>query len=453
MVFSSITFTFFFLPIFLLLYFLLPFKNTILLIFSLIFYAWGEPVYILLMVFSSVVDFTIGRKLETTKYKKTFLSLSIFINLFVLIFFKYSDFLIDNLNILFGLSIDNFNLGLPIGISFFTFQTMSYSIDIYKGNVIAEKNFFNFMTYVCMFPQLIAGPIVRYIDVAKELNSRKHSLENFFSGLKTFLDGMFKKVLIANNIGFLFDTILANELSSISVLSLWLAILAFSLQIYFDFSGYSSMAIGIGKMLGFNYPINFDYPFISKSISEFWRRWHITLGSWFRDYIYIPLGGNKKYIIRNLFVVWFLTGLWHGASYNFIIWGLYFGILLFIEKIILKSVLDKIPTFIRRTLTLILILISFYIFAFDNFSDLINYGKILFGLSNNSFIDNDFLFYLTNNFILITLAIMFSMPVKKIFDERLKDGLFKGIIYLVLYIICVAFLVGSTYNPFLYFRF
>ncbi len=451
MVFSSLTFTFFFLPIFLILYFSLPFKNMLLLIFSLIFYAWGEPVYILLMLFSSVADYTIGRKIESSNKKKFYLLCSIVINLLVLCFFKYSDFLIDNINLIMGLNISNLNLGLPIGISFFTFQTMSYSIDVYKGDVKAEKNFFDFFTYVCMFPQLVAGPIVRYETVCKELHERTHSLDNFFSGLKRFLEGLFKKVLLANSLGLIFTTITASELSSISVLSMWLSILCFSMQIYFDFSGYSDMAIGIGKMLGFNYPENFNYPFSATSISDFWRRWHISLGSWFRDYVYIPLGGNRNHVIRNLFIVWFLTGLWHGASYNFILWGLYFGVLLFLEKKVFKNI--KLPIVLKRLFTILLVLISFYIFAFDNFNDLLNYGNILFGMSSNEFINNDFLFYLSNNCILLTLGMLFCFPIKKIIDERFKNGVLIGIVYFALYLITISQLVGSSYNPFLYFRF
>ncbi len=453
MIFSSITFIFFFLPIFLSLYYLLPCKNIILLIFSLIFYAWGEPVYILLMLFSSVVDYTIGKKIEVSNNKKFYLSLSIFINVFLLAFFKYSDFLIDNINLLMGLNIENLNLSLPIGISFFTFQTMSYSVDVYRKDVKAEQNFLNFLTYVCSFPQLIAGPIVRYKTVAEELKSRTHKKENFYDGFTIFLNGLFTKVLLANNIGFIFDTIINSEISKISVLTMWLAILCFSMQIYFDFSGYSNMAIGIGKMLGFNYPENFNYPFLSSSITDFWRKWHISLGSWFKDYVYIPLGGNKKNIVRNLFVVWFLTGLWHGSNYNFILWGLYFGVILYFEKYVLNNFLKRIPNLVKRLYTLLLILISFYIFAFDNIGDLKIFGKILFGISKNDFINNDFLFYLSNNIILLILGIMFCFPVKKKFNERIKNDYIKGIIYFILFVITVSFLVASSYNPFLYFRF
>ncbi|MFI3260335.1 MAG: MBOAT family O-acyltransferase [bacterium] len=453
MVFSSLTFIFFFLPLFLLLYFVLPCKNMLLLIFSLLFYAWGEPVYILLMLFSSIVDFSIGKKIEESDNKKKFLYMSIFVNIAVLSFFKYSDFLIDNINMLLNSNISNLNLPLPIGISFFTFQTMSYSIDIYRGRVKAQRNFLTFLTYVCMFPQLIAGPIVRYSDVDKELKERTCSFDNLYLGMKIFLEGLFKKVLLANNIGYVYNLIINNPYNEISVSSMWLGIVCFSFQIYFDFSGYSDMARGIGKMLGFNYPKNFNYPYMATSISDFWRRWHMTLGSWFRDYVYIPLGGNKKNIIRNLFIVWFLTGLWHGANYNFILWGLYFGILLYIEKILLKDIISKIPIILCRISTVFLIVVSFYIFAFDDTTSLINYGKILFFISDNKLIDQNFYFYISNYFILIILCSLFSTSFGSWLDEKMKDGIFKGMIYIVLFTITVAYLVGSTYNPFLYFRF
>lgn len=457
MVFSSIPFLFFFLPIFLILYFIVPFKlkNLILLIFSLIFYAWGEPVYIVLMIFSSIVDYSNGRLIE--KYpnkKKIFMIFSVVINLSLLGFFKYSNFLITNINNLFNINIKLLNLSLPIGISFFTFQTMSYSIDVYRKTVKAEKNFLNFMTYVSMFPQLIAGPIVRYEDVANELSKRTINWEGFKQGVVRFLQGLFKKVLIANNVGFLFTTISNMPFNEISVLTAWLAIIAFSLQIYFDFSGYSDMAIGIGKMLGFNYPENFNYPFISKSITEFWRRWHMSLSVWFKDYVYIPLGGNRKHQFRNILIVWTLTGLWHGASWNFIFWGLYFGILLILEKYVFKKYLDIIPNIFKHLITIFLVLISFYIFAFDNTLTLVSFGKILFGFSGNRFIDNNFIFYLTNYLIIIIIACIFATPIYKKIKERVKNfGLIISIIYIVLFILTIAYLVSDTYNPFLYFRF
>jgi len=457
MVFSSIPFLFFFLPIFLILYYIVPFKlkNIILLIFSLIFYAWGEPIYIVLMVFSSIVDYSNGRLIEKyPKKKKIFMILSVIINISLLGFFKYSGFLIDNINNLLNLNIKSLNLSLPIGISFFTFQTMSYSIDVYRGDVKAEKNFLNFMAYVSMFPQLIAGPIVRYEEVAKELSKRTINWDNFNNGLFRFLQGLFKKVLIANSVGLLFTTVSNMAYSDISVLTAWLAVLAFSLQIYFDFSGYSDMAIGMGKMLGFTYPENFNYPFIAKSITEFWRRWHMSLSTWFKDYVYIPLGGNRKHQFRNILVVWALTGLWHGASWNFILWGVYFGVLLIIEKYVIKKYLDKLPNVFKHLITIFLVLISFYIFAFDNTNTLLSFGKILFGFSGNKFIDSNFIFYFTSYLIIIVIACIFATPIYQKYKERIeKKGLVITIIYILLFVLTIAYLVSDTYNPFLYFRF
>lgn len=464
MIFSSIPFLFFFFPIFLLLYYISPFKikNLILLIFSLIFYAWGEPVYIVLMIFSSVVDYTNGRMLDKYRdnkvIKRLFMVFSIIINLALLGFFKYSDFLIENINALFNISIPLLELGLPIGISFYTFQTMSYSIDVYRGAVKVERNFLNFMTYVSMFPQLIAGPIVRYQTVSEELSKREINFNKFTSGLVRFLQGLFKKVLIANNVGYVWSLI-SGDASDISLLTAWLGIFMFAFQIYFDFSGYSDMAIGMGKMLGFTYPENFNYPYISKSITEFWRRWHISLSSWFKDYVYIPLGGSrcKKIInIRNILIVWMLTGIWHGAAWNFLIWGLYFGVLLLIEKFILKRFLEKLPSFFKHIYAIFFILIGWLIFAFDDISLLKEYAVKLF--INPSIIDTEFMQYFTNYFVIIVVAIIFSMPIYPYVKEKFKfnNTIIQILIYLVyvaLFMIVTAMLVSDTYNPFLYFRF
>lgn len=464
MIFSSIPFLFFFFPIFLLLYYISPFKikNLILLIFSLIFYAWGEPVYIVLMIFSSVVDYTNGRMIDKYRdnkaIKRLFMVFSIIINLALLGFFKYSDFLIENINALFNISIPLLELGLPIGISFYTFQTMSYSIDVYRGAVKVERNFLNFMTYVSMFPQLIAGPIVRYQTVSEELSKREINFNKFTSGLVRFLQGLFKKVLIANNVGYVWSVI-SGDTSDISLLTAWLGIFMFAFQIYFDFSGYSDMAIGMGKMLGFTYPENFNYPYISKSITEFWRRWHISLSSWFKDYVYIPLGGSrcKKIInIRNILIVWMLTGIWHGAAWNFVIWGLYFGVLLLIEKFILKRFLEKLPSFFKHIYAIFFILIGWLIFAFDDISLLKEYALKLF--INPSIIDTEFMQYFTNYFVIIVVAIIFSMPIYPYVKEKFKfnNTIIQILIYLVyvaLFMIVTAMLVSDTYNPFLYFRF
>lgn len=470
MVFSSIPFLFFFLPFFLLLYYVLPFKfkNTILLIFSLIFYAWGEPIYIFLMLFSTFVDYLNGRLFESSKFtrKKLYLIIAIIINLSLLGFFKYSDFLIDSINNIFNVSIPLLKIGLPIGISFYTFQTMSYSIDVYRGNVKPQRNYATYLTYVSMFPQLIAGPIVRYETVNEELHTREITFSGFTNGLIRFLHGLFKKVLIANNIGYLWTIVSTMGNSELSVMMAWLGLLAFTFQIYFDFSGYSDMAIGMGKMLGFNYLENFNYPYIAKSITEFWRRWHISLSSWFKDYIYIPLGGSRvtKIInIRNIFIVWALTGIWHGAAWNFVIWGIYYGIILILEKFILNKYIEKLPNYLKHTYTLFLVMISWAIFAFDDLTLLQNYFDVLFGIGRYPFLDKTFIYYLFNYLLIIIVAIIFSMPVYHIIKEKLlliKNkrviyGIFviRLITYLILLLVTVSYLVSDTYNPFLYFRF
>ena len=463
MVFSSIPFLFLFFPIFLILYYALPFKlkNIVLLIFSLIFYAWGEPIYILLMIFSSIVDYINGQMIEKNqKHKKKFLIFSIIVNLSMLGFFKYADFLINIVNNILNISIDNLNLGLPIGISFFTFQTMSYSIDVYKGNVKAEKNFLTFMTYVCMFPQLIAGPIVRYETVSSELHKRNITFNKICDGFARFLRGIFKKVLIANNVGYLFTVISTTPINEISVFTAWTAIFAFAFQVYFDFSGYSDMAIGMGKMLGFTYLENFNYPYISKSITDFWRRWHISLSSWFKDYVYIPLGGSrvsKLLNIRNIFIVWFLTGIWHGAAWNYILWGIYFGILLLLEKFILNKYIEKLPNFAKHIYTLFLVLIGWTIFAFEDINLLKDFMGVMFLFNGNSLIDSNFFYYLSNYFVLFTIAIIFSMPTYKVLMDFLKTKKMAKYIlifsYILLFFISLSYLVSDSYNPFLYFRF
>ena len=463
MIFSSIPFLFFFFPLFILLYFSLPFKykNYILLLFSLIFYAWGEPIYILLMIFSSIVDFINGKNIEKykddNKKKKIYLIISIIINISLLGFFKYADFFIKVINNILNLDIQLLNLGLPIGISFFTFQTMSYSIDVYRGDVKAEKDFLTFMTYVCMFPQLIAGPIVRYETVSSELHKRDINFKKFADGFTRFLRGLFKKVLIANNIGLLFTLITSSEVNDISIMTGVLAIVSYAFQIYFDFSGYSDMAIGMGNMCGFTFLENFNYPYISKSITEFWRRWHISLSSWFKDYVYIPLGGSRVNIlknIRNILIVWILTGFWHGASWNFIFWGLYYGILLLLEKFVLKKYIDKLPDFVKHIYTIVLVFIGWMIFAFDD-------SKYLFGfikaITSNKFVDSAFLYYFKNYFLILVIATLFSLPVYPKVKEKMNNTIFTSLlsisIYVILFIVTLSYLVSDTYNPFLYFRF
>ena len=463
MIFSSIPFLFFFFPLFILLYFTLPFKykNHILLLFSLIFYAWGEPIYILLMIFSSIVDFINGKNIEKykddNKKKKFYLIISIIINISLLGFFKYADFFIKVINNILYLDIPLLNLGLPIGISFFTFQTMSYSIDVYRGDVKAEKDFLTFMTYVCMFPQLIAGPIVRYETVSSELHKRDINFKKFADGFTRFLRGLFKKVLIANNIGLLFTLITSSEVNDISIMTGVLAIVSYAFQIYFDFSGYSDMAIGMGNMCGFTFLENFNYPYISKSITEFWRRWHISLSSWFKDYVYIPLGGSRVNIlknIRNILIVWILTGFWHGASWNFIFWGLYYGILLLLEKFVLKKYIDKLPDFVKHIYTIVLVFIGWMIFAFDDSKYLFGFIKVL---TSNKFVDSAFLYYFKNYFLILVIATLFSLPVYPKVKEKMNNTIFTSLlsisIYVILFIVTLSYLVSDTYNPFLYFRF
>lgn len=383
MVFSSILFIFRFLPIAMGIYFLTPkkLKNLSLLILSLIFYSWGEPRYFLLMIASIFVDYFISINIEKNnknkKIKILLLAISIIFNVGILFFFKYINFFIENINSIFNMSLNNVKITLPLGISFYTFQTMSYTIDVFLGKVKAEKNIINFGAFVCLFPQLIAGPIVKYIDISKELKNRDINLDEIQEGIRLFILGLGSKVLIANNIGSLWNEVETMGFNNISTILAWMGIIAFSLQIYFDFNGYSLMAIGLGKILGFNFPNNFNYPYESRSITEFWRRWHITLGQWFKQYVYIPLGGNRLGRARtyfNLFIVWFLTGLWHGASYNFILWGLYFFILICIEKNGLLNLLNK-HKLISHIYTIFFILVGWVLFAVIDLNQIINFLK------------------------------------------------------------------------------
>lgn len=460
MVFSGLSFLIVFLPLFLGIYFITPSraKNLILFIFSLIFYSWGEPKYVVIMLFSTVLDFTCGICAEKFRGKigaKIALIISITINLGMLCVFKYSDFLIGNFNALTGLNIPLTNLALPIGISFYTFQTMSYTIDIYRGEVSAQRNIITFGAYVSLFPQLIAGPIVRYKTIAEQLDDRIHSFDKFAAGVKRFVVGLGKKVLLANNIGLLWEQI---SVGNITVLSSWLGLLAFGFQIYFDFSGYSDMAIGLGKMLGFDFDENFNYPFISKSITEFWRRWHISLGTWFRDYVYIPLGGNRKFQLRNIAVVWLLTGIWHGAAWNFLLWGAFFGIILIIEKFFLLKKLEKLPAAVGHIYALFLVTVSWLLFAVEDFGKIGAYIKSMFGA--NGLYDNNAIYLLLSNLPLLILCALAATPLaKKIYTAisvKLKELSITiiecGGIAIVM-LLSTANLIGGSYNPFLYFRF
>ncbi len=464
MVFSSVLFLCIFLPTVLILYYILPKgpRNSLLLVASLLFYAWGEPVYVGIMLFSTVFDYVNGILIEKFRNKKNekgakaVLIVSVVGNLAILGFFKYTDFLLTNINSITGAGIELLELALPIGISFYTFQTMSYTIDVYLGNADVQHNILDFGTYVTLFPQLIAGPIVRYKDVQNELNSRKETLDDVAMGLARFVLGLGKKVLLANRCGAIYNEILAGELSTPLA---WLGTVMFAFQIYFDFSGYSDMAIGLGRMMGFKFLENFDDPYTSTSITDFWRRWHISLGTWFREYVYIPLGGNRKgkgRQIFNLAVVWLLTGLWHGASWNFVIWGAMFGVLLIIEKTFLLGILKKLPELVGWLYTSFFVLVSWAVFANESMSDLGAWLKAMFVPSSTSAVS--VLNYLVPHLLLIVLCVFFSSRLPKKIWARLssKDTLCRGIQMIAvptLLLVCVMFLVAETYNPFLYFRF
>ncbi len=467
MVFSSSIFMFGFLAAVLPLYFLCPkkYRNLVLLIFSLFFfYAWDMPLYSLIMVFSTVFDYFNGLAIERYRNKgnqkgaKAVLIISVVGNLAILCFYKYTNLFVTGINSILSTNIPLLNLALPIGISFYTFQTMSYTIDVYLGNCSVQKNIVNFATYVTMFPQLIAGPIVRYVDVERELNYRKETLKDFGLGVKRFVYGLAKKVLLANTAGAIWTEISAMQ--NPPVLTAWLGAIAFSFQIFFDFAGYSDMAIGMGHMLGFKFLENFNLPYISRSITEFWRRWHISLGTWFKEYVYIPLGGNRKGLKRqilNLLIVWALTGFWHGASWNYLLWGLYFGIILILEKLFLLKALDKCPKFIRHVYSLFLIIIGWVIFANEDFTQLGLYLKNLF-YSPNGFANGYTLYLTLSNLALWILATVFStaLPSKisgYINRKHSAPEWLKATGLVVLLIISIAFMVGESYNPFLYFRF
>lgn len=470
MIFSSIFFLFVFLPITLFLYYVVPwkFKNFMLLLCSLIFYAWGEPVYVFLMLFSIVFNYLSGieidgyRQNENTKMLRYSFWFTVIVNLAILGFFKYYGFLVNNLNAILPFEIPYRELSLPIGISFYTFQTLSYIIDVYKGVVPVQKNFVSFGAYVTMFPQLIAGPIVRYTDVDAQLSKRTHSLYKFGQGVSWFLRGLGKKVLLANNIGITYDAIAAILPAERSVLTAWIGCIAYAMQIYFDFGGYSDMAIGLGKMFGFEFIKNFDYPYISKSVTEFWRRWHISLGTWFREYVYIPLGGNrvsKAKHIRNILIVWMLTGFWHGAAWNFMLWGLYYGLLLLAEKLFLAPKLERLPQKVQQAYCFILVLFGWVLFFSPTLKDAFVYIGNMFGIGGSGFIDSTGLYYLTSNLILLVICALCSTPWlwKKFRRFTLQKGKYPSVaaavVYTAIFILSIAYLVNATYNPFLYFRF
>ena len=467
MVFSSLTFLLLFLPLVLAVYFLAPdkCKNAILFVFSLLFYAWGEPVYVGLMLFSTVLDYCCGRavdKYRGTRRAKIGLLVSVTVNLGLLCLFKYTDFFIGTINGLFGLSLPLLNLPLPIGISFYTFQTMSYTIDVYRGDAKVQKNIISFGAYVALFPQLIAGPIVRYQTIADQIDCRTHSFDRFGAGVKRFVCGLFKKVMLANNVGLLWSAVSAAGSAPDSVLAAWLGILAFAFQIYFDFSGYSDMAIGLGTIFGFDFLENFNYPYMSKSVTEFWRRWHISMGSWFRDYVYIPLGGNRRGFavqLRNIAVVWLLTGFWHGASWNYVLWGVFYGVLLIFEKLFLLRSLEKAPAFVARLYTLLCVAVGWVLFGFEDIGRGIGYLGAMFGVGA-PLVTTAALYKLVTYAPLLLVAAIASTPLCKNLYGKLSARLGEGALTTAdlggmsaALLLCAAYLVSGSYNPFLYFRF
>lgn len=464
MIFSSLTFIFAFLPLVLIAYYVLPrkFKNLCLFIFSLVFYAWGEPVSVFLMLFTTAFDyfagFVIDKYRNERKKARAFLIFSICVNLGLLGYFKYSALLVSTCNAITGLTFPVPQVALPIGISFYTFESLSYTIDVYRGEAPIQRNIIDFGTYISFFPHLVAGPIVRYEYLADQLHNRKETVEKFTAGSTRFLIGLFKKVLIANNLAQLADKV--QYMGNPSTLSAWLGALAFTFQIYFDFSGYSDMAIGLGGMFGFALPENFNYPYISQSVSEFWRRWHITLGSWFREYVYIPLGGNRcsrLKNVRNLAVVWVLTGIWHGASWNFALWGAYYGILIIFEKLFLNKWLEKIPVFFRWFYSFVIVVIGWVFFSYLDISKAFTVVAAMFGFAAAG-VDNLGLYSLITYLPIFIIAAFCSTPlVGKLTEKLRKSGPVGNVIWIVgfvcLFVVSLSFLVDNSYNPFLYFRF
>lgn len=468
MLFSSIVFLFIFLPLLIFVYYVLPRKtrNLVLLIFSLFFYGYGEPKYLSIMILSIAINYTMG--LLVFKYKnakkisQAFILLAVILNISILGYYKYANFILENINNIFATSYDLLNIVMPIGISFFTFQGLSYVIDVYRGHGEVQKNPLNVALYISLFPQLIAGPIVRYETVSDQLENRKETLEGFSYGVERFVIGLSKKVLIANTVGLVADEVFMANPGEMSVLLSWVGIIAYTLQIYFDFSGYSDMAIGLGRMFGFKFLENFNYPYISRNITEFWRRWHISLGTWFRDYVYIPLGGNRvetpRFLI-NIIIVWFLTGFWHGAAWNFIIWGLYYGFILIIEKIFLEKTIEKLPRFLQHVYTMVLVVIGWLIFRTESIAYGKDYLRTMFGLGNKILVDSKAIYYILEYRFAFTMAILFSMPIypyikKKIISMEIffLDYL-KALVIISLFLLCIMYLLNSTFNPFIYFRF
>ena len=472
MVFSNLFFIYLFLPLNLILYYAVPnktWKNVVLLLFSLFFYSWGEPVWVFLLMLTAFLDYTWAKCIEyfnltgQQRRKKIALIASLVFDLGMLGVFKYSGFVVENINLLTGLSLPVPQIALPIGISFYTFQTISYVLDVYRGQVAAQKRYYKYLMYLSSYHQLVAGPIVRYSDVAAEIENRTVSAQDFSEGITRFCLGLTKKVVVANVAGSLAGNYLDADLASLSVAGAWFGVLLYTLQIYYDFSAYSDMAIGLGRMFGFHYHQNFNYPYIAKSVTEFWRRWHISLSSFFRDYVYIPLGGKYRHQIFNICVVWFLTGLWHGASWNFILWGVFYGALLIVEKLGLLKVLEKIPSVFSHLYLLFLTLIGWTIFYTTDLGELGGYFGVMFGLSGNAFSDPQLSITFINNLFWLVVAVLFCMPitqlVKRWAQTQRSEGVRAGIsivnaiMNVMLLFVCTAMLVGDSYNPFLYFRF
>ncbi len=458
MVFSSITFIFYFLPIALAVYYIVPnkWRNLVLLIESFIFYFFGEPVYVLLMIFSIITTYVFGILINRyKKYSSIFLILSICTSIGLLIYFKYTNFIIENINLWLANKVDFINVILPIGISFYTFQMISYIVDVYRGQAKVQKNIFKLATYVSLFPQLIAGPIVRYVDIESQLENREYTTKKFALGVRRFIIGLGKKVLIANVLGELCEVFLASN--DKSVLFYWIYAISNMLQIYFDFSGYSDMAIGLGKMFGFEFLENFNYPYIATSITDFWRRWHISLSTWFRDYVYIPLGGNrvsKIKWIRNILVVWLLTGLWHGADWNFIIWGVYFGILLIIEKLFLEKYLKNIPKILSRLYVIVIVIISFIIFSIGDINKIMQTIGGLVGLGNIPITSKESIYYFSSYFVVIIVGIIGATPIlKNAVNYKKIVNWIEPIFLFIIFVVSISYIIDGSFNPFLYFRF
>lgn len=473
MLFSSLIFLFVFLPMVLLVYYITPMmlKNFVLLVFSLFFYGYGEPKSLFVMLFSITMNYVLGLLIDRCRNNKAkayaILTLTAVGNLSIIGYYKYTDFFIENFNALFGAQVPLLHILMPIGISFFTFQGMSYVIDVYREHGKAQKNPLNVALYISLFPQLIAGPIVRYETVAEQISKRHVSIDKFSIGIERFILGLSKKVLVANSMGFIADEIFTANIGQMSVVMAWVGVLAYTAQIYFDFSGYSDMAIGLGRMLGFEFLENFNYPYISRSITEFWRRWHISLSTWFRDYVYIPLGGNrvkKGKLLRNILLVWLLTGFWHGAAWNFIAWGLYFGLLLLLEKFFIGNHLQKLWRPLQHLYALLFIVLGWLLFRAESLSFAVEYLKVMLGLTGQPIINNQALYYIVEYRLEFIIAIIASMPIYPLLREKLQRAGQKGRLILVnyylryfvltaLFVLCIMYLINSTFNPFIYFRF